>query len=69
MTSKLCPVLVVKPETVFEPFYSTKGFGVGLGLPLARNIARQHEGGLEVERADGDGTTMLLWIPAGARDG
>jgi len=50
-------------DKVFEPLYSTKAFGVGLGLPLVRQIIEQHDGGIEVDRTAARGTRMVLWLP------
>lgn len=50
-------------EKVFEPLYSTKGFGVGLGLPIVKQIVEQHGGGVEIKSAPDKGTTVTLWLP------
>ena len=50
-------------EKIFEPLYSTKGFGVGLGLPIVRQIAELHGGGIEIESESGEGTRATLWLP------
>jgi PAS domain S-box-containing protein len=49
-------------ERIFEPLYSTKSFGVGLGLPVVKQIMEQHGGGIEVETATGRGTSIRLWL-------
>lgn len=49
---------------IFEPLYSTKGFGMGLGLPVARRIMELHGGGIEIETEEGRGTRVCLWLPA-----
>ena len=57
-------------ERIFEPLYSTKGFGVGLGLPVVKQIMEQHGGGIEVETEQGRGTTVRLWLdPEANRQG
>ncbi|MBT4836695.1 MAG: HAMP domain-containing protein [Methylococcales bacterium] len=48
---------------IFEPLFSTKGFGVGLGLPIVEQIITQHGGSLHVESRLEQGTKMKYWIP------
>jgi signal transduction histidine kinase len=48
---------------IFEPLYSTRGFGVGLGLPIVEDIVGLHGGWVEVVTETGCGTTVVLWIP------
>ncbi len=48
---------------IFEPLFSTKSFGVGLGLPTIKQIMEQHGGGIEVDSEVGHGTCMMLWLP------
>jgi len=52
-------------EQVFEPLYSTKSFGVGLGLTNTKQIMEQHGGGIEIKSKLGAGTTVTLWLPLG----
>jgi len=62
----------IRPEDVakvFEPFGQLRGAiesgqpGTGLGLPLSRKLAELHGGTLEIESAEGAGTTVLLSLP------
>lgn len=48
---------------IFEPLFSTKGFGVGLGLVIVRKIMQHHAGGIEISSVEGEGTQVLLWLP------
>jgi len=48
---------------IFEPLFTTKSFGVGLGLPTVRQIVEQHGGTIDVESKVGDGTTFSIWLP------
>ena len=52
-------------DSVFQPFYSTKSGGMGIGLFVSRSIIEQHHGRLWVERNnDGPGATFSFSIPA-----
>jgi signal transduction histidine kinase len=58
----------ITPENlkkIFEPLFTTKSFGTGLGLPAVEQILEQHGGGLEVKSAPGEGTRFTAWIPLG----
>ncbi len=46
-----------------EPLFSTRGFGVGLGLPIARQIFTRHGGDVEITTEQNKGTTVLMWLP------
>ncbi|ACB75031.1 hybrid sensor histidine kinase/response regulator [Opitutus terrae] len=49
---------------IFEPYYSTKPQGTGLGLATVYSIVRRHEGHIEVRSIVGEGTTFTTWLPA-----
>ena len=51
---------------IFDPFFSTKFTGRGLGLPAVLGVVKGHHGGLRVESEPGSGTTFHLAFPASA---
>ncbi|HEY3919825.1 MAG TPA: HAMP domain-containing sensor histidine kinase, partial [Stellaceae bacterium] len=48
---------------VFEPLFSTRAFGTGLGLPTVKRILEQHGGEIAIDSAPGDGTRVILQLP------
>ena len=57
----------IKPEIlprVFDPFFSTKNTGSGLGLATAYSIIKRHQGCIEAQSVIGQGATFILWLPA-----
>jgi signal transduction histidine kinase len=48
---------------VFEPFYTTKATGTGLGLAVAQGIVTEHGGQIAVESQMGRGTRLVLRLP------
>ena len=49
---------------IFDPFYSTKTRGTGMGLPVVQRIARIYEGNIVVEKTSPSGTVFRLDFPA-----
>ena len=57
----------IQPEEmdrIFEPFYSTKAQGLGLGLFISHSTVQQHGGQISVQSRVGEGTTFQVWLPA-----
>lgn len=50
-------------EKLFEPFFSTKVKGIGLGLAIAKEIIDNHKGQIDVESKLGKGTTFTITLP------
>ena len=50
-------------EKIFEPFYTTKERGTGLGLATCFRIVQDHHGYLQVESRRGSGTTFRVYLP------
>ncbi len=51
-------------EKIFEPLFSTKAQGIGLGLPLVKSLAEANGGSIEVESEVGNGSTFTVKLPA-----
>jgi signal transduction histidine kinase len=59
---------VADPETLFEPFHSTKPHGMGMGLWISRWIIERHQGRLTAQPNDGPGATIRILLPAADGD-
>ena len=60
----------IAPENMnrlFEPFFSTKQHGTGLGLPIAQRIVHEHSGAITVQSEVNKGTTFSILLPAHAK--
>ncbi len=54
-------------ESIFNPFFTTKQHGVGLGLAIVSKIVDEHRGKIAVESEPGTGTVFRVYLPAGGR--
>ena len=60
----------IKPEhlpKIFEPYFTTRKTGSGLGLATAYSIIRKHDGVLRVESSPGQGAAFQIYLPATER--
>jgi signal transduction histidine kinase len=52
-----------KLERIFQPFFTTKAHGIGLGLPITKRLIEDHRGQLLVTSTPGAGTTFTIRLP------
>ncbi|MBD3217427.1 MAG: sensor histidine kinase [candidate division Zixibacteria bacterium] len=50
-------------EKIYEPFYTTKSRGSGLGLATTKAIIEEHKGSIDVDSIEGKGTTLKIMLP------
>ena len=55
-------------KKIFEPFYTTKEQGLGLGMPYAKKIIDQHGGTVSVHSKPGEGTTISITLPVAKKE-
>jgi signal transduction histidine kinase len=55
-------------KKIFEPFYTTKEKGLGLGMPYAKKIIEQHGGAITFDSRLNEGTTISVTLPAERKD-
>ena len=51
-------------EMIFEPLFTTKKNGIGLGLMIVKEILEKHHGEVSVESEEGQGSTFIMQLPA-----
>ena len=51
-------------EHLFEPFFTTRKEGTGLGLALCREILSQHDGQIEIKACEGTGVEAHVFLPS-----
>ena len=50
-------------QKLFDPFFSTKSTGLGLGLAMTRRVVEEHGGKVDFQSAEGQGSTMTISLP------
>jgi signal transduction histidine kinase/DNA-binding NarL/FixJ family response regulator len=62
-----CGIPAENLPRIFEPLFTTKARGIGLGLAVCRKLVEANEGVIEVESREGQGTTFSVRLPITAR--
>jgi signal transduction histidine kinase len=64
-----CGIPQESMDEIFDPLFTTKAKGIGLGLAMCKAIIDRHEGNIAVESKVGEGTTFSLRLPLGRNIG
>jgi signal transduction histidine kinase/CheY-like chemotaxis protein len=64
ITDQGCGISKENQSKIFDPFFSTKEKGSGLGLTVCYSIIRNHQGYIGVESSEGNGATFYFYLPA-----
>ena len=65
ITDNGCGIAAEIREKVFEPYFTTKYDGTGLGLAMSAKIIADHNGSISIESSQNAGTSVVLRLPAG----
>lgn len=63
-----CGIPEENMEKIFEPLFTTKPKGIGLGLAISKRLVEQHSGKIEVASRVGQGTTFTVKLPLGKKE-
>jgi two-component system sensor histidine kinase AtoS len=63
-----CGIPEAVRERIFDPFFSTKPTGTGLGMAIARRIIDDHHGRIQVDSVEGEGSSITLILPCLAEE-
>jgi len=58
-----CGITKENMKKIFNPFFTTKEKGSGLGLPIVRKIVEGHQGTIDIESQEGSGTKVIIRLP------
>jgi PAS domain S-box-containing protein len=69
VTDTGCGIPQESMDKIFDPLFTTKAKGIGLGLPVCKAIIDRHEGNIAVKSKVGEGTTFNIKLPLGRNIG
>ena len=58
-----CGIATGDLSKIFDPFYTTRNKGTGLGLTIVHNITKMHDGSIDITSFEGDGTECTVTLP------
>jgi PAS domain S-box-containing protein len=58
-----CGIATADLSKIFDPFYTTRNKGTGLGLTIVHNITKMHGGSIDITSCEGDGTECIVTLP------
>ncbi|MFN3660038.1 MAG: two-component system sensor histidine kinase NtrB [Brevinematales bacterium] len=58
-----CGIVPDQLQKIFEPYYTTKDYGTGLGLTITYKIVKEHDGDIQIQSKPGEGTSFTIYLP------
>lgn len=58
-----CGIAPDQLQKIFEPYYTTKDYGTGLGLTITYKIIKEHDGDIQIQSKPGEGTSFTIYLP------
>ncbi|NPV39535.1 Chemotaxis regulator - transmits chemoreceptor signals to flagelllar motor components CheY [Brevinematales bacterium NS] len=58
-----CGIASDQIQKIFEPYYTTKDYGTGLGLTITYKIIKEHDGDIQIQSKPGEGTSFTIYLP------
>src|SRR3990172_617928 len=63
ITDTGCGIPDANKNKIFDPLFTTKPKGIGLGLAISANIIQRHEGTIDLKSKEGEGTSFIIKLP------
>lgn len=63
ITDTGCGIPSDQLQKIFEPYYTTKEYGTGLGLTITYKIIKEHDGNIQIQSKPGEGTSFTIYLP------
>ncbi|OHB94042.1 MAG: hypothetical protein A2Z57_00715 [Planctomycetes bacterium RIFCSPHIGHO2_12_39_6] len=63
ITDTGCGIPDTIKNKIFDPLFTTKPKGIGLGLAISSNIIQRHEGSIDLKSKEGEGTSFIIKLP------
>jgi two-component system sporulation sensor kinase A len=63
ITDTGCGIAPEDLDAIYDPFFTSKAKGIGLGLTMVHQVVRDHHGEIDIQSQEGEGTTVTIRLP------